>query len=647
MCGIVCLSQATGRAHRFSLDDVKKMADAMVHRGPDDDGFLEHGPLKFGMRRLSIIDLSGGKQPIANEDSTVFVINNGEIYNYRRLREELRSRGHEFRTDSDTEVIVHAYEEFGDEFVTRLEGMFGVAIYDSRRERLVLARDRMGIKPLYYREDESGLAFASEIKSILALPGSSASVDSAALADYLAIGYAVAPGTIFKGVSKLPPASMLICDSDGIRVQSYWSPPKQVDESLRTGEWVERVHSEFKRAVADHLVSDVPIGAFLSGGIDSSAVCYLMAEQSSAELNTYSIGYAGGGTESYYNELSYARQVADQLGSRHREIEVQPDVAALLPKLIWHLEEPISDSAITTTYLVSQLAAEHVKVILSGVGGDELFAGYNRYLGGHYHAYLDRLPKWCSAGLLPKLAGLLPSGRQNRLMDLSRYAKRFIEASQLDPSERYAFYLATANRGTVGALMGDGIPGGTDSLAAIAACEAGIEDELLRFFRVDWQSQLAENLLLLTDKMTMACSLECRVPFLDYKLVELAASIPARHKLPNGRLKGLLKDSLRDVLPREIIDRRKRGFGAPVGAWFKRELLSLRNELLGPAALGGRELLDPQVIRRICEQHDQSRADFTDLILVLMNLEIWFQLFVDGRSHDDVSADLQQRSLAA
>ena len=646
MCGIVGIYQATGR-DRYGLDDVRAMADAMVHRGPDDDGFVEHGPMKVGMRRLSIIDLAGGQQPIPNADSSVFAFNNGEIYNYKRLRKELEARGYPFRTESDTEVIAHAYDEFGDEFVTRLEGMFACAVVDTRRQKLLLARDRMGIKPLYYVENDDGLAFASEIKSLLALPGIAAKVDVDSLVDYLSIGYAVAPTTIFEGIKKLPPASTLTVDSNGVDIRAYWSPPTNVDESPGFDEWQEKIRAELSRSVSDHLVADVPIGAFLSGGIDSSAVCYLMAEHSDAELNTYSIGYTGGATEQYYNELSYAKQVADQLGSRHREIEVQPDVASLLPKLIWHLEEPISDSAITTTFLVSELAAKSVKVILSGVGGDELFAGYNRYLGGHYHAYLDRLPRWCWQGVLPKLAAVLPSGRQNRLMDMSRYAKRFFEASRLDHSERYAFYLATANRETLRSLLGGTAANAENGLVDAARGESGIEDELLRLFRIDWQTQLAENLLLLTDKMTMACSLECRVPFLDHRLVELAASVPSEHKLPDGRLKGLLKSALADVLPADIIDRRKRGFGAPVGAWFKRELLSLRGELLGDRGLGARDILDPSAIQAVCDVHDQNRSDFTDLILVLMNLEIWFRLFVDNRSHVDVAAELQKCSLAA
>ena len=396
------------------------------------------------------------------------------------------------------------------------------------------------------------------------------------------------------------------------------------------------------------MISDVPIGAFLSGGVDSSAITALMANRTNRPLNTYSIGYRGSQVADYYNELSYAKIVADQLGSAHREIEVEPNVAELLPKLMWHLEEPISDSAITTTYLVSELAADSVKVILSGVGGDELFAGYNRYLGDHYNRRYEKLPRWCRQGLLPKLAQILPSGRQNRLMDMSRYAKRFIQAGQMGWQDRYAYYLSIASNDTLDALIENGeVDSGRRNGLVSAAWSEESEDELLRLFRIDWQTQLAENLLLLTDKMTMACSIECRVPFLDHKLVELAAKIPAHHKLPDGNLKGLLKDALRDILPESVIDRRKRGFGAPVGAWFKRELSSLRGELLGRRVLDRRGLLNPDVVERVCFEHDRNRADFTDLILVMMNLEIWSRLFLDGRSHEDVSAELAEKSLAA
>jgi len=638
MCGIVGIIRKDG-SQRYDIDDVHRMADAIVHRGPDDHGFFEDRNVILGMRRLSIIDLEGGHQPIHNEDRTVWVVNNGEIYNYQRLRRMLIDRGHRFETDSDTEVLVHLYEEYGEDFLAHLEGMFAVALWDAKQRKLILARDRIGIKPLYYWMVNGELAFASEIKSIITLPGFSVAVDGSALAEYTGIGYAVAPKTIFEGVQKLPPASALVWQDNTFRINQYWSPPTDIDESTAYEEWAERIRHEFERAVKDHMVSDVPVGAFLSGGIDSSAVVTSMGDSSSQDLSTYSIGYRGGQAAEYYNELPYAREVAENLGTRHSEIEVKPNVAGLLPKLIWHLEEPISDSAMMTTYLVSELAAKSVKVILSGVGGDELFAGYNRYLGDHYYNRYQKAPRWLRDNLLPKLANLLPSGRQNRLMDMSRYAKRFINASGMDWRERYRHFLSIANDDVVDKLLSRGTQSNMNGFS-IAAGNETAEDELLRLFRIDWQTQLAENLLLLTDKMSMAVSLECRVPFLDHRLVELAARIPARHKLPNGRLKGLLKDSLKGVLPDSVINRRKRGFGAPVGVWFKQELIPLRNELLGYQTVDRRGLLDPQTVRLICEDHDNGREDYTDLILVMMNLEIWSRLFLDSRSHEDVGLEL-------
>ncbi len=651
MCGIVGIASHPDR-RRYGVEDVRRMADTIVHRGPDDEGLFDAGNVVLGMRRLSIIDLEGGHQPIANEDRTVWVVSNGEIYNFESLRDELIQRGHRFSTRSDTEVLVHLYEEYGEHFIDRIEGMFAMALWDASQRRLLLARDRLGIKPLYVWPFPGGFAFASEIKAFRALSGFSSSICMDALLDYLQIGYAVAPRTIFDGVEKLAPGVIATWDGGALSKRRYWQPPTETDESLSYDDWIARIGTQLRASVEEHMISDVPVGAFLSGGIDSSAVAALMAASTDTRLNTYSIGYGGSSVADYYNELPYAKAVADRLASDHREIRVEPKVASLLPRLMWHLEEPISDSAITTTFLVSELAAESVHVILSGVGGDELFAGYSRYLGDYYGRRYRRVPKWCRTRLLPQIAELLPSGRQNRLMDMARYAKRFIEAGGLDWRERYALYLSIADRATLAELvpgyrLSSDLPGDADhGLTRIAAAEAS-EDELLRLFRIDWQTQLSENLLLLTDKMTMACSIECRVPFLDHKLVELAARIPARHKLPNGRLKGLLKDVLRDTLPRSVIDRRKRGFGAPVGAWFKRELAGLRAELLNESALRDRGLFDPDVVGRICADHDRSRADHTDLILVLMNLELWARLFIDGRSHEDVSAELEARKFAA
>jgi asparagine synthase (glutamine-hydrolysing) len=642
MCGIVGIAQRDGG--RFESEHVLRMADMIVHRGPDDHGIFDAGEVILGMRRLSIIDLAGGHQPISNEDGTVWVVSNGEIYNFRALREMLVGRGHRFSTHSDTEVLVHLYEEFGEGFLEHLEGMFGLALWDATKRKLLVARDRLGIKPVYYWNHPTGIAFSSEIKAFLALPGFQAGVDAQSLNDYLAVGYAIAPRTVFSGVSKLPPASVLTWQAGKIEIRRFWEPPTAVDSGYTAEEWAERIRTELERAIADHMVSDVPLGAFLSGGIDSSTVAVMMSKHSSDPLNTYSIGYAGGGAAQYYNELPYAQVVADQLQSNHRQIEVEPDVARLLPKLIWHLEEPICDSAITTTYLVSELAAESVTVILSGVGGDELFAGYNRYLGEHYARRYRRLPSWARRSLMPQLAKVLPSGRQNRLMDIARYAKQFIRASELDWREQYRLYVELADGDRLAELTGSRAAG--DGFERILAAEHG-QDELLRLMRVDLQTQLSEDLLLLTDKMTMACSLECRVPFLDHRLVETAATIPAAFKQPNGQLKGVLKSALRGVLPDAVIDRRKRGFGAPVGAWFKRELAPLRSTLLSREALANRGLLDPAAVEALCADHDANREDYTDLILVLMNLEIWSRLFLDGRSHEDVAAELAERSIAA
>jgi asparagine synthase (glutamine-hydrolysing) len=643
MCGIVGTVALEGR-RTFGPEDVRRMADMIVHRGPDDFGVYDAGDAVIGMRRLSIIDLSGGHQPISNEDGTVWVVLNGEIYNFRDLRKDLEQRGHRFATRSDTEVLVHAYEEFGDAFLGRLEGMFGFALWDARKRRMLLARDPVGIKPVYYSQQRGSLAFASEVKAFLALPGFRAEVDAAALHDYLAIGYAVAPRTIFAGVEKLPPGTVLVWQGGKIELRKYWEPPRTVETNVSARDWAERVRAELERAVADQMVSDVPLGAFLSGGIDSSAVATLMAKHSTEPLNTYSIGYAGSAAARYYNELPFAQIVADRLRSNHRQIEVRPDVARLLPKLMWHLEEPISDSAITTTYLVSELAAQSVKVILSGVGGDELFAGYNRYLGGHYNRRYNRIPRWARRTLLPQLASVLPSGRQSRLMDMARYAKRFIQANALDWRGQYKLYIALASDDVLGRLQ-RGAPS-VDGFDRIVAGE-GSDDELLRLLRVDFETQLAEDLLLLTDKMTMACSIECRVPFLDHRLVETAARIPAHLKLPDGRLKGVLKDALHGVLPPDIIDRRKRGFGAPVGSWLKRELAPLRATLLGRETVAARGILDPDVVESLVAAHDANREDYSDLILVLMNVEIWSRLFLDGAAKEDVAGDLAERCLAA
>lgn len=646
MCGIVGIARGPD-APPVGLEAVRRMAASILHRGPDDEGFhvAEREQVILGMRRLSIIDLAGGHQPIANEDGSVWVVCNGEIYNFRALRAELEGRGHRFRTHTDVEVLVHLYEEHGDRFLEQASGMFAVALWDSRRQRLILGRDRLGQKPVYFTTANGCLAFASEVKALLELPFIRAAVDCDALREYLAMGYATAPRTLFRGISKLPPATRLIWDGRDTRLESYWSLPDRVRGDLDEAGWAELVRGELRRAVTEHMVSDVPIGAFLSGGVDSSAVVGLMAEQSSRPVKTYSIGYAGSAAAEHYNELSFAGTVARHFATDHHEIPVAPDVVALLPKLLWHVEEPISDSAVVTTWLVSELAASSVKVILSGVGGDELFGGYQRYLGDYYGQRYRRVPAWVRQRIVRPLANALPSGRQSRVMDLSRYAKRFLQASDLPWREQYRLYLEICSSPRLAALMP---PGGAavDGFGRALLAESA-EDPLLRVMRIDAQTQLPEDLLLLTDKVTMAASIECRVPFLDHRLAEVAAQIPAAIKMRGGEMKYLLKQALVGIVPDEILARGKRGFGAPVGAWFKAELRPLRDALLSRPVIESRGLVSSAAVAEVMALHDGNREDYSDLLLVLMNLEIWCRLFLDGRSAGDIATELHELTLAA
>jgi len=645
MCGIVGIagSKALSDAERGA---VQGMADAIIHRGPDDEGFHYADEAVLGMRRLSIIDVDGGRQPIFNNDKTVAAVCNGEIYNYRALREQLKARGHTFQSHSDTEVIPHLYDEYGAAFVEHLDGMFAIALWDSRERKLLLVRDRLGIKPVYYAIRNGTLAFASEVKALLKAPGIAAAIDPAGLRDYLTIGYCVAPRTIFEGVEKLLPATVLTWERGQHRIDNYWQIPRDTQTNINAADWAEQVAEQLQRSVESHTVSDVPIGAFLSGGIDSSAVVALMSGLSEQPVNTYSIGYKGDSAAAYYNELPFAAQVAQQFSTRHHEIEVQPRVAELLPKLIWHLEEPISDSAIATTFLVSELAADSVKVILSGVGGDELFAGYNRYAGDHYSDIYRRIPAWLRSAVIEPAAARLPSSRQSRWLDMARYARRFVEAGTLPWDRQYKYFIAIQSEAMLRTLLNDDLPAEADGFDRILSTETS-DDPLLRLMRVDWQTQLSEDLLLLTDKMSMAVSIECRVPFLDHHLVELAARIPTYVKRPGTELKAVLKQALKGKLPDDILHRRKRGFGAPVGSWFKGELKPLRESLLSRAAVEGRGLLSWDAVDTICSAHDKSHHDYTDLILVLMNLEIWSQLFLDGRSAADIGGELGERAAAA
>jgi asparagine synthase (glutamine-hydrolysing) len=641
MCGIHGLIHLDGAPVLPAV--LTAMGNVTAHRGPDDEGQHIDGACGIAMRRLSIIDLEGGHQPISTADGALTIVCNGELYNFRELRAELQALGHRFKTGSDSEVLLHGYAAWGDEVVRRVEGMFDFALWDARRRRLLIGRDRIGVKPLYVHHDGKRLAFATEAKALLQLPGLRPELNRAALADYLHLGYVAAPHSLFAGIAKLPPATLLAVEEGQVKQWRWWRLSPTIERSTSEAEWVERVRTTLDASVRRQMVADVPIGAFLSGGVDSSAVVASMARHGGGQpIRTYAIGFEGGPAEQLYNELPYARRAAQLFGTEHHEIVVKPDVVGLLPKLVWHLDEPLADTAFITTYLVSKFARQDVKVILSGVGGDELFGGYRRYLGGHYAGRYRALPGWARK-MASATAARLPADRHNKLLNVMRLAKGFIASAEMDADERYRSYVQVMPQATVAALLREPAVNGDDLLAqAFAGADPIDGDELNRLLAVDLETQLPDDLLLLTDKMSMAVSLECRVPLLDEPLVDLAAAMPASLKVAGGRLKHVLKKALTPTLPDDILHRKKRGFGTPMGAWLKKELAPVLRGLLSPEVVRRRGLFDPAVVAALVADHESQRSDGTDALLTLMNLEVWSRLYLDGRSASDLADELRE-----
>lgn len=628
MCGIYGLINLREQSIRSDL--LAQMGAVISHRGPDDEGAYVGRGVALGMRRLSIIDLSGGHQPIANEDGSVWVVCNGEIYNFQALRDELEKKGHVFACHSDTEVLVHLYEQEGIDFLKRLRGMFGIALWDARRSRLILARDRMGKKPLYVWRSADRIAFASEIKSILQLHGVQRSVDPEALRQYLDLGFVPAPRTMFAGIEKVLPGHYLEVERGEVRTRPYWEMSFAHSQRHSEREWVELVRNKLEESVRIRLISDVPLGAFLSGGIDSSAIVALMAKTMNQPVKTYSIGFAG--DDQFYNELPYANKVAQAIGSDHHEIIVRPDVVDLLPKLVWHLDEPIADSASITTYLVSRLARESVTVILSGVGGDELFGGYRRYLGDAIYSRYRLLPHSLRTQLLPAILKRLPQDRHSQWKNYFRLAAAFAKTAQMDPGPRYLGYIRVFSPEMRDAMLMQGES--SDELSRMLAnCmdESGTADSLNRSMYVDMRTSLPDDLLALTDKMTMAASIECRAPFMDHELIELAGSMPSNLKIRGMTLKYLLKQVVEPLLPKEIIHRKKRGFGAPVGSWLRKDLETLVQDTLSERQVKQRGFFDAKVVNEVIAAHNTNQADHTDHLLSLINFELWCRIFVDGQ----------------
>jgi asparagine synthase (glutamine-hydrolysing) len=646
MCGVYGILDLNQR--RPDVGQLARMARVTTHRGPDDEGSYADGPLLMGMRRLSIIDLGSGHQPISNEDATVWVICNGEIYNFRELRAQLQSQGHRFQTGSDTEVIVHLYEEHGDDLVHRLDGMFGFALWDARRRRLLIARDRLGIKPMYLKREPGRVLFASELKAILNTLDSTPAFDRVALREYLSLGYVPSPLSIFEGIEKLDAGTLFrvdLCTGKSETVR-FWQPSSMNVDERRTGaDWSAMVRAQVEKSVAAQMVSDVPLGAFLSGGIDSSSVVAMMAKHSSQPVKTYSIGFEAEGAGELYNELQYARRVADLFATDHKEIIVRPDVASLLPKLLWHMDEPVADSAFITTYLVSELARQDVKVILSGVGGDELFGGYRRYLGGYYDRWMALIPRTITERVLIPIAKRLPSDRHSAALNVLRLAKSFVLSQGLDRETRYRHYVGVFTDERLDRLLVDSHRFGVAALTR-AFDQVASSNPLAALMEVDLATQLPDDLLLLTDRMTMASSIECRVPLIDQALVELALAMPPSFKIKGRDLKHVLKAAMKDVLPHDILYRSKRGFGAPMGAWLKQSLSGMTDALLSKEVVEKRGLFRYDVVASLIADHRANVDDHTDHLQALTNLEIFSRVFVDGRSTEDVAVELKELSAA-
>ncbi len=606
MCGICGIAATGGRA---VLDRVAAMSGTLVHRGPDSFGEYVDGPVALAARRLSIIDLETGDQPIGNEDGTVHVVQNGEIYNYRELRHELERAGHRFRTHGDTEVLLHLYEQHGDAFATRLRGMFAVAIWDAPRQRLVLARDRFGIKPLYYRHVDGELAFASELR---ALPRGDIDLD--ALEAFLAFNSIPAPLTIFRDVRKLPAAHVLVWESGTITLERFARPRPLDVRDDDEAELVEELRARLRDSVRAHLVSDVPVGVLLSGGVDSSLLAALAAEESSEPLRTFSIGFE----ERTFDELEGARLVAERYGTQHRELVVRPDAALLLPALAQAFDEPFADSSALPTYLVSQLAAADVKVALSGEGGDELFGGYYTYAADLLAARVGGI-----ARLARPLVERLPSSNAKASLDYK--AKRFVRSAHLPPLERHHGWKEIFSRDEREEITGR--RNGFDPVDLLRAryAETAGAPELARLQDVDLGTYLVDDLLVKTDRASMAHSLEARVPYLDTAVTNLALALPTRHKVRGLQKKVLLRKAAEPLLPRAIVHGKKRGFSIPAAAWLRGELEPFARETLSAERLQRQGFFRPDVVARVIDDHVSRREDLSRQLWGLLAFTLWYE----------------------
>ena len=638
MCGITgAIWNDPARA--IETATLAQMTDVLAHRGPDDrgtfasdyrlrPGYAANPGVALGHRRLAIIDVAGGQQPMANEDQTIWVVFNGEIYNFPALRLRLEGAGHKLRTQSDTEVLIHLYEDEGPDFVEHLVGMFSLAIWDANKRRLLLARDRLGQKPLVYRQETNRLLFASELKSLLAVPNAPREIDPNALDEYLTYQYVPHPNTILRGYRKLPPAHYALwCDGE-LSLHRYWKAESFEIAERPQQEYVDSLRRDLTASVATRMQSEVPLGAFLSGGVDSSLIAALMQRESSEPIRTFSIGF--GVPE--FDESEHARRVAEHLGTRHEEFRVDPEATEILPKLVWQYDEPFADSSAIPTLALAELTRKHVTVALSGDGGDELFAGYERYRAVALADKFDR----AAAPLRKMLAGSywqkLPSssGHKSRL----RRLKRFTEALSLPPARRYLQWIAIFNETRRAELYADSfIEQLADSdpyqFLGTAWRSAAGRDAVAQVALADLMTYLPCDLMNKVDIATMAHGLECRQPFLDHRVVELALQMPTHLKYRGGRGKRILADAFGDLLPAWVFRRRKMGFGVPLNHWFRDELKSLAHHVLLDTKTRDRGYFREETIRRLLKEHTEGQADHSSRLWSLLVLELWMREWID------------------
>lgn len=626
MCGIAGIFQFDPAA-RPPRPLLQRMTDLLAHRGPDDAGYEVVGPVAFGHRRLSIIDISnGGHQPMTNDDGSIVIVYNGECYNYRELAQGMRGRGHRFRSTSDTEVILRLYEEKGDACFSELQGMFALAIWDGRRRRLILARDRLGIKPLYVTHDRERLLFASEMKALLADPRTETELDRIALGDYLHLLSVPDPRSIFRGIRKLQPGHLIVADAEGVRERPYWTLPVAIDEGMSYEAAVSGFQQRFAEAVSSHMVADVPVGAFLSGGVDSSAIVAHAGKVTNHQIETFSITFPG---LEEFDESPYAQAVADHCGAKHHAFRLTPDLVEALPKIAWHADEPFAISSAFALYFISKVARDHVKVVLSGDGGDEVFGGY---VWRHFD--FPELPKAASwgaqraAGMLrryPALRSVLPGRLADRLNSLASRDQRYLNAF-------ITFHDSELHELLEPQLAAEVVEAWQDNAVQRCLEEAPGGEQLASKLYADIKTTLVSEMLTKADRMTMANGLEGRVPFLDHRLVEWAFTVPARHKIQGTNGKALVKTALESYLPHDILYRRKQGFNVPLKIWMRGELRDFVRDLLTPARLQRRGIFQPQAVEAILRQHEDGTVDASNKIFAMLMLELWHETFLDQRS---------------